>query len=141
MIKALAAVAVWAVPSAGLGVPSVARDDSALAGSCPSGCYDTLGSQLSAGASIYFPGSAEFNAATLRWSSLANPKVNVVVVPATEQDVSVTVSCPASKSYAKLAKLMSNMTGQIRKQVLSTLPGLQYAACGHYHSWQDGPWH
>ncbi|PWI65412.1 hypothetical protein PCL_07013 [Purpureocillium lilacinum] len=50
-----------------------------------------LTKRLSANASVYWPGSEEFENATERWSVLQAPKVNVVVVPASERDVSETV--------------------------------------------------
>lgn len=51
----------------------------------------SLGRRLSSDAEIHWPGSVEFQRATARWSALQRPKVNVVVAPATEQDVSETV--------------------------------------------------
>ncbi|UNI13777.1 hypothetical protein JDV02_000487 [Purpureocillium takamizusanense] len=62
-----------------------------------------LGKQLSANAKIYWPGSPEFEKATVRWSALQAPTVNVVVVPATEQDVSVTVKFANNISVPFLA--------------------------------------
>ncbi|KAJ6436729.1 FAD binding domain-containingprotein [Purpureocillium lavendulum] len=50
-----------------------------------------LTKKLSADASVYWPGSEEFENATKRWSALQAPRVNVVVVPTSEQDVSETV--------------------------------------------------
>lgn len=50
-----------------------------------------LGSKLSPGAQIAYPGSDLFLQATTRWSSLNTPKVNVVVVPTTANDVAETV--------------------------------------------------
>jgi hypothetical protein len=48
--------------------------------------------KLSRSAMLYFPGSSGFMNATTRWSALAEPKVNVVVVPGTETDVVETAS-------------------------------------------------
>lgn len=53
--------------------------------------YSQLQSQLSPGAQIYYQNSTEFDEATKRWSALDEPSPNVVVVPATEHDVAVTV--------------------------------------------------
>lgn len=46
---------------------------------------------LSPAAEIHLPGSAEFDAASTRWSVLEVPTVNIAVVPATEDDVVETV--------------------------------------------------
>lgn len=46
---------------------------------------------LSPGAKVYYPNSTEFTTLTTRWSALAEPKVNVAVVPAVEDDVVKTV--------------------------------------------------
>src|SRR5437588_9106306 len=90
-MEALTAVAAWAVASACLNVPVASNW---LGGICPSGDADLtqLGETLSSTAKIYFPGSAEFEAASARWSVLEAPKVNIVVVPGTENDVAETVS-------------------------------------------------
>lgn len=53
--------------------------------------YSQLQSQLSPGAQIYYQNSTQFDEATKRWSALDEPSPNVVVVPATEHDVVVTV--------------------------------------------------
>lgn len=88
-MELIASAAVLSSIASGLDV-NVARG---LSGVCPRDSeYAKLGCSLSPGSKIYFPGSAEFTAATARWSNLAPPKVDVVVVPATEDDVSKTVS-------------------------------------------------
>lgn len=88
-IELLAAVAGWAASSAGANVP-IARNW--LRGICPRAeDVQELGRKLSCRAKIYFPGSDEFGAASARWSALGAPKVNVVVVPGTENDVAETV--------------------------------------------------
>src|SRR5690348_2202366 len=51
-----------------------------------------LNNLLSSQAVIYTPGSPEFEKATTRWSELETPTVDVVVVPATEDDVAHVVS-------------------------------------------------
>lgn len=63
-------------------------------GSSPSGTvdYSQLAKKLSPSAQIYLPGSGEFNSLVARWSNLSIPVANVVVVPATENDVVQTVS-------------------------------------------------
>ena len=50
-----------------------------------------LGPLLSKGATLYFPGTAQFANATSRWSAYAEPQIAVVVEPATAEDVSTTV--------------------------------------------------
>src|SRR6478609_6883606 len=54
--------------------------------------YKALSKDLSSSAKVYFPGSDEFDAASKRWSNLDTPSVNIVVVPATENDVVKIVS-------------------------------------------------
>lgn len=55
---------------------------------------ESFGKKLSADTKIYFPGSDEFVKASTRWSNLEVPTVSIVIVPATEEDVAETVSCP-----------------------------------------------
>ena len=91
--EAFTAVAVWAMTSACRSVP-VTRDWAN--GLCPRGDADLqeLGAKLSSTAKVYFPGSSEFEDASARWSTLAEPNVTVVVVPGTESDVVETVILP-----------------------------------------------
>ena len=91
--EAFTAVAVWAMTSACRSVP-VARDWAS--GLCPRSDADLqeLGAKLSSTAKVYFPGSSEFELASARWSTLAEPNVTVVVVPGTESDVAETVILP-----------------------------------------------
>ncbi|KAH6723727.1 FAD binding domain-containing protein [Leptodontidium sp. 2 PMI_412] len=49
--------------------------------------YNQLATKLSGSAQIYLPGSELFNDYTARWSNFSTPVANVVVVPATENDV------------------------------------------------------
>ncbi|KAJ5163151.1 FAD-binding type 2 [Penicillium coprophilum] len=85
------AVAAWALSAASLSFYSDC--DYIEGGLCPRGDADlqALGKQLSSSAKLYFPGSSGFKDLTTRWSTLAEPKVNVVVVPGTENDVVQTV--------------------------------------------------
>ena len=50
-----------------------------------------LGSLLSKGATLYFPGTSQFANATSRWSAYGKPQIAVVIEPATAADVSTTV--------------------------------------------------
>ena len=50
-----------------------------------------LGPLLSSGATLYFPGTPQFENATSRWSAYAEPNVAIVVEPAADQDVATTV--------------------------------------------------
>lgn len=72
--------------------------------------YSQLQSQLSSGAQIYYPNTTAFDDATVRWSALDEPSPNVVVVPGTENDVSVTVNfeppCPHSSPAARKMSAM-----------------------------------
>lgn len=116
--KILVVATVWALPSACLSLATVTRD-AMVTGTCPGRSFGRLGEKLSDGAEIYFPGSTEFDAATLRWSSLDTPKVNVVVVPATENDVALTVGCFRTWSWWQKIRMLLMLgvvsIGQIRK--------------------------
>lgn len=50
-----------------------------------------LGPLLSKGASLYFPGSSQYENITDRWSVFARPTISVVVEPGNSQDVATTV--------------------------------------------------
>lgn len=54
--------------------------------------FNALSQALSSSAKAYYPGSAEFVSASTRWSNLDLPTANIVVSPATENDVVETVS-------------------------------------------------
>ena len=71
---------------------------------CPSSDIDlqNLGSSLSSSAKVYCPGSSGFKNVTTRWSVLEEPKVNVVVVPGTENDVAETVSFDLHPSFPEI---------------------------------------
>ncbi|KAG8416249.1 hypothetical protein J3458_006845 [Metarhizium acridum] len=101
-MEVVAAVAAWALTSACTGLPA-ARD--LVPGLCPRdiGEAQELQSSLSPGAKVYFPGSAEFDDASTRWSTLSPPTVNVVVVAATAKDVSETVKYANKKNLPFLA--------------------------------------
>ncbi|KAA8641456.1 hypothetical protein EYZ11_002260 [Aspergillus tanneri] len=77
----------------------------AVSAACAKGCNSTreLGAKLSQNAKIYCPSSAEFKEASIRWSNLDIPKVNVVVVPGTEKDVVETVKYANRKNVPFLA--------------------------------------
>lgn len=88
-MEVLTAIAAWTMASACHNVP-VARNW--FNGLCPRGEMQDFGATLSSSAKLYFPGSSEFDSATARWSTLAEPNVTVVVVPGTENDVVKTVN-------------------------------------------------
>lgn len=132
-IELLAAVAGWAATSAGANVP-IARNW--LRGICPRAeDVQELGRKLSCRAKIYFPGSDEFDAASARWSALGAPKVNVVVVPGTENDVAETVfssfSIPFSLSPLS-SPLLFIVFSSFTECNLSTLNPAVIVA---HHSW------
>lgn len=54
--------------------------------------YQALSQALSTSAKVYYPDSANFVNASTRWSNLDLPTVNIVVSPATENDVVEAVS-------------------------------------------------
>ncbi|KAF7550906.1 hypothetical protein G7Z17_g5399 [Cylindrodendrum hubeiense] len=101
-IEALTAVAAWATISVCASLP-VRRDD--LEGICPGSLSEVteLVKKVSNATKIYFPGSDEFTTATTRWSVLQAPKVNIVVVPGTENDVVETVKYANKKALPFLA--------------------------------------
>ncbi|WYZ37060.1 hypothetical protein EsH8_II_000566 [Colletotrichum jinshuiense] len=132
-MEVLTAVAAWAITSACLSVP-VARQ--LLGGICQRDTAE-LGNRLSANAKIYQPGSAEFDAASIRWSNLKAPTVNLVVVPATENDVAEAVKYANEKDLPFLAyngvhgaiTTLGRMTNGI-EIYLSQLSGVEVAADG-----------
>lgn len=73
--------------------------DSAVNGSVPEEHAKVLRDILSPAAKVYYPNSTEFNTLSARWSTLAEPNVNVVAVPSTEDDVAKIVQ------FAKKANL------------------------------------
>lgn len=54
----------------------------------------TLGPQLSSGASLYTRSSPEWAEQSSRWSTYSAPTFDLVVVPAVENDIAVTVTTP-----------------------------------------------
>lgn len=70
--------------------------DNVLGSSASEAHAKALTETLSPGAKVYFPNSTEFNTLTTRWSSLAEPVINVAVVPAIEDDVVKIVSSTLS---------------------------------------------
>ncbi|KAK4172529.1 hypothetical protein QBC36DRAFT_337676 [Triangularia setosa] len=64
-----------------------AVDTLARAPGCNLGDFWRLARTLSGQTEIYFPGSAEFDEATTRWSNVGAPIANITVVPAVESDV------------------------------------------------------
>jgi len=88
-LEVLTAIAAWAFPAAS----SPSSDCDNLDGLCPrDDDLEALGAKLSTTAKVYYPGSSGFANVTTRWSVLEEPKVNVVVVPGTENDVAETAS-------------------------------------------------
>ncbi|OBT88352.1 hypothetical protein VE02_02285 [Pseudogymnoascus sp. 03VT05] len=77
-----------------------ARPDVSFSGldGCGGVDFTQLARKLSPNAHIYLPGSDGFNSLVARWSNLSMPVANVVVVPATENDVVQTVKF-ANKQY------------------------------------------
>lgn len=80
----LQAIAIVAWAAAGIATSSKSQDVVEQ--------VQTLGQKLSHDAQIIPPCSDQFGKATLRWSTLDEPQPNIVVVPATEDDVVQTVS-------------------------------------------------
>lgn len=54
--------------------------------------FRALEASLSPDAVVFYPGSEGFQTATRRWSELESPTADVLIVPATEDDVARTVS-------------------------------------------------
>ncbi|KAK6812569.1 hypothetical protein RU639_011736 [Aspergillus parasiticus] len=100
-MEMVAALAAWAIASACENVPIA---NHWIRGLCPrSNDVKDLGIKLSPTAKVYFPGSEEFDVASTRWSVLDAPKVNIVVVPGTENDVVETVKFANEKDLPFLA--------------------------------------
>ncbi|KAJ5180966.1 hypothetical protein N7492_004176 [Penicillium capsulatum] len=97
----LAAVAAWGLTSACQYQPLLPW----LNRICPLDAvnFHALEGTLSPSAKIYFPGSAEYAQLTTRWSTLEEPRVDVVVVPGTEDDVSHTVTFANTENIPFLA--------------------------------------
>ncbi|KAH8664915.1 hypothetical protein BGZ61DRAFT_522812 [Ilyonectria robusta] len=74
-----------------------------LRGETPITDLGKLGKKLSKAAMVYYPGSTEFELASKRWSVLDAPTVNIVVVPATENDVVETVKFANAQDLPFLA--------------------------------------
>ncbi|KAJ5091128.1 hypothetical protein NUU61_005998 [Penicillium alfredii] len=88
-MEVVTAVAAWALTSACSNLPVTCNWHNGL---CLRGDdFQELGGKLSNSAKVYFPGSHGFKEASTRWSVLEEPKVNVVVIPGTEDDVAETV--------------------------------------------------
>ncbi|GAP93388.2 putative FAD-dependent oxygenase [Rosellinia necatrix] len=69
----------------------------------PMQVFRDLTNSLSSDAGVFFPGSDEFQAATTRWSELDTPTVDIIVSPATEEDVARTVQQANECGLAVLA--------------------------------------
>lgn len=85
MLQAIVAVATWVIGT------SATPDD----GTSQPDMMDVkqaLGEKLSSHAEILLPSSKGYDNATKRWSLLEEPQVNIVAVPATEDDVVQIVS-------------------------------------------------
>ncbi|OAA50360.1 FAD binding domain protein [Metarhizium rileyi] len=101
-MEVVAAVAAWALTSACYNLPTV---QDLVPGLCSGdlGSPQELRQILSPGATVYLPDSEGFSNASIRWSTLELPTVNLVVVPATEKDVSETVKYANKKNLPFLA--------------------------------------
>lgn len=88
-LEAITVLGLWAWTSTCVAIENLSARGT-TSGTCSSN-FTALGNQLSSGAEIYFPGSADFTTVTSRWSSLDTPNISVAVLPATENDVAVTV--------------------------------------------------
>jgi hypothetical protein len=110
--EVIAAVSVWAWSAAALSIPAIRDVASQI---CPRSMEEMqqLQDKLSSTAKIYFPGSTEFVEASVRWSNLHAPTVNVVVVPGTEQDVSETVGSRTLTVTFPLSPTRTNIHAQL----------------------------
>lgn len=157
-------IAAWAFAAVGQS-PPLARNG--LSGLHSRGNYDMteLQAKLSSSAKIYYPNSTEFDDASARWSLLDEPKVNVVVVPGTENDVAETVGvfvrllipCPGLFSFScftpRIGSLAATMgprilstglwtdsaSGTIRQQARLALPRLLWGSWVTHLAGQNGP--
>ncbi|KAM0229019.1 hypothetical protein ACHAPO_010296 [Fusarium lateritium] len=99
--------------------------------------YKALSKELSASAKVYFPGSEDFEAASKRWSNLDTPTVNIVAVPATENDVVEIVKFANKKNLPFLAYNSAHgaitTLGQMKQGIeiyLNQLSGVKIAEDG-----------
>lgn len=122
----------------------LARPDVSFSGLDARGGVDftQLACNLSPGAQIYLPGSKGFNSLVARWSNLSMPVANVVVVPATENDVVQTV-----RNFV-FALLLSAVwltriprVGEVCKQQIPAVPYDKWCSRINHHSWEDDQWH
>ena len=88
----------------------------------PQNVQRQLGPLLARGASIYFPGSPQFQNASSRWSSFGAPNIAVVVEPGNARDVATTVRYPQSEQV-RLQMLTANHVGLVREQIRDPVPG------------------
>lgn len=79
----------------------------------PSRDLDALRARLSEHAQVHLPRTDDFAAASARWSALGAPTVDIVVVPATEQDVAETASL--HHAFHSDGELTVN-TGRVRQR-------------------------
>jgi hypothetical protein len=103
-MEVITAAVAWVLTSAGQNVPAALNWLEVLS---PRHTVNLtgLGAKLSPTAKIYYPGSEGFEEASTRWSVLDEPRVNVVVVPGTEDDVAETViafSCRVPRTQGGL---------------------------------------
>ncbi|QPC80378.1 hypothetical protein HYE68_011130 [Fusarium pseudograminearum] len=99
--------------------------------------YKALSKELSASAKVYFPGTEDFEAASKRWSNLDTPTANIVVVPATENDVVEIVKFANKKNLPFLAQNSAHgaitTLGQMKQGIeiyLNQLSGVKIAKDG-----------
>lgn len=106
---------------------------------CATCNYSGLQAQLSSSAQIYCSSSPQWASETSRWSALDEPQPNVVVVPGTEHDVSVTVSlCPANDLEFTVDIAM---IGEICKLPEHALLGIQWRPRINHHPRPNEVWH
>lgn len=129
-MTAAMAISAWDLTSVGQNVPG-ARNR--LTGLHPRGNYDMteLQNKLSNSAKIQHPSSTEFSDASARWPRLDEHKVNVVVVPGTENDVAETVgaSVPFLSSILPAIALSPEQLTMVKKKKIYMKPRI--SGVGH----------
>lgn len=103
--------------------------------------YTELAQRLSGTASIYLPGSQDFEDVVSRWSNLSVPVADIVVVPSTEEDVVKIVSSQVVVNSKEPSLLIVRLSGHLRQRALSAFPCHQRVPWICHHLRQDDPRH
>jgi hypothetical protein len=94
---------------------------------------------LSPDTKIYLPGSSEFTTYTVRWSNLEPPTPNIVIAPATEEDVAKVVrTFSAFNGFGDSRKAHMSCIGQVRFRTCYSHTRLQWPSWHSHYTGQNG---